>query len=84
MSPRLDKAKQHYRSRKVLKYFAENKDSLIPVHLPTASREFMVLEEIWYISKNDLLVLKYYSSFTEFRNKISSYFRAKRFTLNMY
>lgn len=45
----LDKAKQkqHYRSKKVLKYFADNKDSLIPVYHPTASpAEFMVLEEI--------------------------------------
>ena len=43
----LDKAKQHYRSKKVLKYFADNnKDNLIPVYLPAASPEFMVLEEI--------------------------------------
>jgi hypothetical protein len=56
---------------------------LIPVYLPTASPEFMVLEEIWNISKNDLLVLQYYPSFTDFRNKISIYFRTKRFNLNM-
>jgi hypothetical protein len=57
---------------------------LIPVYLPTASpAEFMVLEEIWHIAKNDLLVLQYYSSFADFRNKISSYFRTKRFNLNM-
>jgi tetratricopeptide (TPR) repeat protein len=33
--------------------------------------EFMVLEQVWNIAKNDLLVLQYYSSFTYFRNKIS-------------
>jgi hypothetical protein len=55
---------------------------LIPVYLPTASPEFMVLE-IWHIAKNDLLVLQYYSSFTDFRNKISTYFRTKRFDLDM-
>jgi transposase len=50
----LDKAKQHYKSKKVIQYFADNKDSLIPVYLPTASPvEFMVLEEIWHIAKND-------------------------------
>ena len=59
-------------------------DSLIPVYLPTASpAEFMLLEEIWHIAKNDLLVLKYYSSFADFKNKISIYFRTKRFNLNM-
>ena len=48
----LDKAKQHYKSRKVLQYFADNKDSLIPaVYLPTASPEFMVLEEVWTYSQ---------------------------------
>jgi hypothetical protein len=79
----LDKAKQHYKSKKVLQYFADNKDSLIPVYLPTASPEFMILEEIWHIAKNDLLVLQYYSSFIDFKNKISTYFRTKRFNLNM-
>jgi hypothetical protein len=50
----LDKAKQHYRSKKVLKYFDLHKKDLIPLYLPTASPvEFM--EEIWHIAKNDLL-----------------------------
>ena len=79
----LDKAKPHYKSKKVLKYFANNKDSLIPIYLPTASPEFMVLEEVWHTAKNDLLVLQHYSSFTDFKNKISTYFRTKRFNLNM-
>jgi hypothetical protein len=56
---------------------------LIPVYQPTASPEFMVMEEIWHISKNDLLVLQHYSSFIDFKNKISIYFRTKRFSLNM-
>ncbi len=80
----LDKAKQqHYKSKIVLEYFDKHKKDLIPVYLPTASPEFMVLEEVWHISKNDLLVLQYYSSFTDFIDKISSYFRTKRFRLNM-
>jgi transposase len=79
----LDKAKQHYKSKIVLEYFDKHKKNLIPVYLPTASPEFMVLEEIWHIAKNDLLVLQYYSSFTDFRNKISQYFRTKRFNLDM-
>ena len=79
----MDKASPHYKSKKVLKYFEENKDALIPVYLPTASPEFMVMEEIWNIAKRDLLVLKYYQSFTDFKNKISNYFRTKRFNLDM-
>jgi hypothetical protein len=43
----------------------------------------MVMEEVWNMAKRDLLVLKYYQSFADFKNKISIYFRIKRFDLNM-
>jgi len=79
----LDKAPQHYKSQKVGQYFEKHKDVLIPVWLPTASPEFMLLEECWNISKNDLLVSKYYQSFIQFRNRITGYFRTKHFNLNM-
>jgi len=79
----LDKAPQHYRSSKIRKYFEEHKNTLIPVFLPTASPEFMVLEECWNISKDDLLVLTYYTSFTEFRKRLGQYFRTTHFNLNM-
>ena len=42
----------------------------------------MLLEECWNISKNDLLVLTYYSSSTNFKIKIGQYFKTKFF--NMY
>jgi transposase len=79
----MDKASPHYKSKKVKAYFEDNKDTLIPIYLPTASPEFMVIEEVWNIAKRDLLVLKYYSSFADLKNKISKYFRTKRFNLNM-
>ena len=79
----LDKASQHHKSRKVRKYLEEHKDTLKPIYLPTASPEFMVLEECWNISKNDLLVLVYYSTFIEFRIRLGQYFRTKHFNLNM-
>ena len=80
----MDIASPHYKSKKVIKYFEENQDTLIPVCLPTtASPEFMVMEEIWNVSKRNLLVLKYYSSFADLKNKISQYFRTKRFNIDM-
>ena len=80
----MDKATPHYTCKKVIKYFEDNKDTLIPVYLPTAaSPEFMVMEKVWSIAKRDLLVLKYYSSFADLKNKISAYFRTKKFNLNM-
>jgi transposase len=66
----MDKASQHCKSKKVLKYFEENRDTLIPVYLPTtASPEFMVMEEVWDIAKRDLLVLKYYPSFADLKKR---------------
>ena len=79
----MDKASPHYKSKKVLKYFEENRDTLIPVYLPTASPEFMVMEEVWDIAKRDSFILKYYLSFADLKEKISRYFRTKRFNLNM-
>ncbi len=79
----MDKASPHYRSRKAKDYHEQNKDTLIPVYLPTASPEFMTLEEAWNIAKHDLLVLKHYSSFEDFKDKVSLYFRTKKFALNM-
>ena len=79
----LNKAKQHYKSKKILQYSDLHKKDLIPVYLPTASAEFRVLEEIWHIVKKDLLVLQYYPSVTDFIIKISTYFRTKRFNLDM-
>ena len=79
----IDKASPHYKSQKVLKYFEQNIDTLTPVYLPTASPEFMVMEEVWNIAKRDLLVLQYYQSFVDLKNKITKYFRTKRFGLDM-
>ena len=39
----MDKAPPHYKSRRVKDYLEENKDTLIPVYLPTASPEYMML-----------------------------------------
>ncbi len=79
----MDKASPHYKSKKVMAYFDETIDTLIPVYLQTVSPEFMMMEEVWNIAKRVLLVLKYYSSFVVLKIKISRYFRTKIFNLNM-
>jgi transposase len=77
----MDKASPHYKTRKVIHYFEENKDTIIYVCIPTASPEFMVMDEVWNIAKRDLLILKYYSSFADFKSNISRYFRTKDLVL---
>ena len=48
----MDKAvSPHHMSRKVGECFDRHKDALIPVYLPTASPEFMVMEEVWNMAK---------------------------------
>jgi len=80
----MDKATPlHYKSQKIKSYLEKHKDMLVPVWLPTVSPEFMVLEECWNISRNDLQLLTYYSSFKEFTKSIGEYFRTKHFNLNM-
>lgn len=79
----MDKASPHYKSKKVLDHLKENRDTLIPIYLPTASPEFMIVEEVWNIAKRELLLLQHYSSFDDFKQKISCYFRTKRFGLDM-
>jgi transposase len=80
----MEKASPHYKSKKVLEYFEENKDTPISMYLPTTSPEFMVMEkEVWNMAKRDLFILKYYSSFADLKIKISKNFRTKRFNLNM-
>jgi len=78
----LDKAGQH-QSEEVLSYFERNEETLVPMWEPTASPEFMPLEEAWHVSKDDLLVLARYASFDEFRRMIAEYFRTKRFHLDV-
>ena len=73
----------HHMSRRARDYFDRHKDTLIPVCLPTATPEFMVMEEVWNIAKRDLLVLKHYPSFEDFICKVSCYLRTKRFNLDM-
>ena len=41
------------------------------------------MEEAWNMAKRDLLVLKHYPSFADFKKSISCYFRTKRLNLDM-
>ena len=76
----MDKALPHCRSRKVKDSLEQSKGVLIPVYLPTAFPEFMMLEEIWNkVKRGDLLELKYYPSFDAIKRRISLYFGTKRF-----
>jgi len=78
----LDRATQH-QTEEVLSYFERHELTLVPVWEPRASPEFMPLEGCWHVSKDDLLVLRHYSSFPDFKERIGEYFRTKRFHLDV-
>jgi hypothetical protein len=62
----MDKASLHNNCKNVKTYFDNHKNTMISVYLPTASPEFMVMEEVLNIAKRHLLVLQYYQSFADF------------------
>ena len=65
-----DRAVQH-RSKKVLEYLQENRDSLRIIYLPKGSPQFNAVEECWRQGKYDLLVSIYYPKFTDSKSTIS-------------
>ena len=74
----MDKASPHYKSKKVRQYFEENKDTLIPFYLPTASPEFMVMEEVWNIAKQRFICTKILFIICRFEEKDIWIFQNKK------
>jgi len=79
----LDKARQHYKSKKVLEYLWKNRLTIRVRWFPTASPEFNVVEECWRQAEKDLLASRYYPSFPDLKKATATYFRTKRFNLDM-
>jgi transposase len=79
----MDRATQHYRSRKVRSYLEQNKDIIRVTYFPKGSPEFNAVEECWRQGKYDLLVSKYYPRFMDLRKAIAAYYRTKRFNLDI-
>jgi transposase len=79
----LDRAGQHYRSAKVLRYLQKNRATLRARWFPTGCPEFNVIEECWRQIDNDLLASRYYRSFPNLTATIAGYLCTRRFNLNM-
>ena len=79
----LDRAPQHCRSKRVKAYLEKNNDVMTVEYLPRGSSELGAVEECWRQGKDNLLVSKYYPSFTNLKAAITNYYRTKRFNLNI-
>jgi transposase len=79
----LDRAPQHYRSKRVGAYLDRNSGVMTVEYLPKGSPEFNAVEECWKQGKDDLLVSKYYPRFPDLKVAIREYYRTKRFSLDI-
>ncbi|MGA7369208.1 MAG: transposase [Nitrososphaeraceae archaeon] len=79
----IDRAHQHHRSTMVKEYIKQCNDVLKAIYFPKGSPEFNAIEECWRQGKYDLLVSRYYPRFEDFRHVIASYYRTRRFKLDI-
>jgi len=78
----LDRAPWHI-AEPVEKYFAKNRNWILPVWFPRCSPEFNPVEECWRQSKDSVLGNTVYATFEELKHEISEYLRTKRFRLKI-
>ena len=79
----VDRAATQHRSSVVKEYLERNSKTIKVEYFPVGSPYLNAVEECWRQGKNDLLVSKYYSSFTDLKSTISEYYRTRRFNLDV-
>jgi transposase len=72
-----------HKAKEIKKFFRENSDCILPVPFPKCSPEFNAVEECWRDGKEDILGSTYPPSFEDLQRILSSYYRTKRFRLDM-
>jgi transposase len=77
----VDRATQH-RSKMVEEYLQRNIEAIKIEYFPVGSPEFNPVEECWRQGKCNILS-NYYSSFLHIKQAISSYYRTRRFKLDI-
>lgn len=73
----------YHRSKEVLDFFEKSKDWLLPIRFPKCSPEFNATEECWRQGKESILGSFVPSTFKELKNEISTYYRTKKFHLDI-
>ncbi len=79
----MDKAGQHYRSKRVREYLEKSQDTIRVVWFPNSCPELNAVEECWRQGKDDLLSNIFYDRFMHLKEAIGRYYRTKRFKLNI-
>lgn len=80
----LDKAPWHKKEKRVRKFLRDNKKTILVRWFPSGNPEANPMEECWRQGKNDILGSKFYDSFEDFKKATNTYYRTKRFKLDLY
>ena len=77
----VDRATPHC-SKITKRFLAEHKDTIRVEYFPVGSAEFNAVEECWRQGKYNILSC-YYDTFDSLKEAISSYYRTRKFNLNI-
>ena len=77
----VDRATPHC-SKITKRFLAENRDTIRLEYFPIGSPEFNAVEECWRQGKYNILSC-YYNTFDSLKGAISSYYRTRKFNLNI-
>jgi transposase len=80
----LDKATYHKKEKRVKRFFRERRKTIRLRWFPSGFPEANPLEECWRQGKDSVLGSAFHDSFEDFKKASSTYYRTRRFKLNLY
>lgn len=80
----IDKATYHRKEKRVKKFFRKNKHRIRIRWFPSGFPEANPLEECWNQGKNIVQGSHFYNAFDEFHKTVSTFYRTRRFKLDLY
>ena len=80
----MDKATWHKKEARVKKFLAKHKDQIRVRWFSSGFPEANLVEECWNQGKDEVLGSKFLDSFEEFEKAVITYYRTKRFNLDLY
>ncbi|MBI2668695.1 transposase, partial [Candidatus Woesearchaeota archaeon] len=80
----MDKATWHKKEARVKRFLRKHKEQIIVKWFPLGFPEANPIEECWNQGKDDVLGSKFFDSFEEFEKAVITYYRTKRFKLDLY
>lgn len=80
----LDRATYHKTNEEVKKYFRKHRKTVRLRWFPPSFPEANPLEECWRQGKDEVLGSTFHENFADFKKTTATYYRTRRFKLNLY